>query len=162
MQKEATFRDKLKELQDNYKGRELEEAVGVSYRQITNYLRTENPATPSNEIIQNIQEAFQKHKRGEPIRREVVSTDSNYKDKYIALLERQLRDQQDTIERLTAIETGLAEAKRNQLVMYSIQMAFQEVILPILNDGRRKGIEREIGERAVSILEKSQREGLSV
>lgn len=88
---------------------------------------------------------------------------SDLLNRYVQTLERQVAEKDTVVrevnERLIAIEKSLSEAKRNQQVMYSVQAAFQEVVLPLLAGPRRKAIEKEVAEKAVALLEKYQREG---
>lgn len=99
------------------------------------------------------------------------------KDRYIALLEKQVRDQESMLAKqesmldkqdsmlikITVIEKALSEAKRDQQVMYAFQNAFRDVALTELSKlTHRKNIMREFGEKTISYLEKYQKEGIEV
>jgi len=124
---------RLKELYDLYKGQEVADAVGVSIRQVQNYLRKDNPAIPSKEVINNIHEAFANHKKG--IKLQPVVADSNYKDKYIASLEREnARLQKD-------LDLSLGEVRHNLLLSRAIAETNQELLIELLAKQRKTSVE---------------------
>jgi len=105
MGKEPDYVVQLRILYNTYTGKELEQAIGVTTRSIQNYLKEENRTTPSNDVVSNIREAYAKHANGEPIKKESAPLEgADYKDKYIALLERNLKVEQEVSEVRKSLE----------------------------------------------------------
>ena len=121
----------LAELYESYKGKELEEVLGVTTRSIQNYLKEENPSTPGKEVIAAIREVFAKHSAGIPIGQlKPNDSDDDYKEKYFGLLK--------------DYNANSNELKEMVLAMAKIQRAEMEIILGLAMQtvaGRNKSAE---------------------
>lgn len=99
MVQEPDYIIQLRELYENYPGKELESALGVTIRSIQNYLKKEERTTPGKEVIGKIREAFANYKEGRAIADE--GQDTAYESR--RTLERTLENLSEDKIRSTAI-----------------------------------------------------------
>jgi hypothetical protein len=106
MSKQISTIEELRELYETYTGKELEPAIGVSVRQMQNYLKEEGPSNPSKEVERNIREAYRKHKDGLPISKAVIEdvvVKNEYLEESVCNLTRSVEKAQDNIARLITL-----------------------------------------------------------
>jgi predicted transcriptional regulator len=178
------YSTEIRALLRRYTQQEVANMLGVSLRSVQNYVAEESPKKPSKEVSRKIHEVhkelFENEHTGhlkkaletkveEPksiyIKRIPLNKEQDYKDKYIALLEERLQEQGQIIDRLKTVEQHLSEAKRNQEIMYALQVGFQEYSIEYFaKQGRSKVevVQQRIGEIAASVLRKTQQEGMSL
>jgi transcriptional regulator with XRE-family HTH domain len=83
MTKEADYKKQLRELYEMHKGKELEAALGITIRSVQNYLKEEDPRTPSPEIQEKIRETFANHCEGRPLDYQIAEEGGGSIDKLI-------------------------------------------------------------------------------
>lgn len=130
MNTKSTYLNELQVLYETYKGQEVADAVGVSIRQIQNYLKSANPAIPSKDVVLKIREAFVKHQKGEPIH----DTDRiDFKDKYIASLEKQVRFLEEDNKRLEdQLNSATGELRHIAVMNYAMLKGIRMPVAKIL------------------------------
>jgi transcriptional regulator with XRE-family HTH domain len=67
MTKEPTYIKELRELNETYRGKELEAALGITIRSVQNYLNPASKREPSPEMQRKISEVFANHKNERPL-----------------------------------------------------------------------------------------------
>jgi transcriptional regulator with XRE-family HTH domain len=141
MKKGYTPIDCLRELYENYKGEDVSGAIGVSIRQIQNYLKTDGkPATPSPEVVQKIREAFANHELGLPLNR---AKPEDYKDKLINALESQVTDKNERIQYLLSQINSLKEELREvALANQAIGLTSQHLLSELVSQQRKQDLKK--------------------
>jgi transcriptional regulator with XRE-family HTH domain len=184
------YLDQLKELLERYNQDEIAKELGVSVRSVQLYLTKENPTKPQKEKQRKISEIYTKLIKGKPVADQVnqdtpIAPIRDYRDEYIALLKKNLSEEEETkkalFKKIEGFEQMIAdfkkshetiasnfteagnvidEVRRAQVIMYALQNAYYEHWLSSLSD--REDVWQTIVERAALYLRLIQQKGIQV
>jgi hypothetical protein len=157
-----SFRDKVAGIKPLNK-RQLAKDIGVDYDRMSKWLgaNINIKDVADREAVENWVNGTSKN-----ISKNISANGNDYKDKYIALLEKQAERDKTELEkvneRLTALETNLSVVLRMQQWIYATLQGSQEEILNHLlkTDQARKAAATSSHSRAYSYLKKVQKEGI--
>jgi predicted transcriptional regulator len=136
MNTEKSYTEMLKELYETYKGKELEQVLGVTIRSVQNYLKPDNPSTPSKDVIGKIRESYAYHlKHGCLNTKNPDQSDQDLTSKYILLLETTLE------EKLKKIEASLDELPKRMVDLTAKAISAQHELSLELRNGQAVIIE---------------------
>lgn len=123
MAKNSTFVEDLRVLYETYPGQVVADAIGVTIRQIQNYLKEVEPATPSVAVGLRIREAFARHSAGLPIQ----------PPKNEGLQEELMQSYKDQIELLKGRVSSLTDKiKEAAIVNRAILLTNQDLLIEVL------------------------------
>jgi predicted transcriptional regulator len=184
------YLDQLKELLERYNQDEIAKELGVSVRSVQLYLAKENPTKPQKDKQRKISEIYTKLIKGKPVADQVnqdthIAPIQDYRDEYIALLKKNLSEEEETkkalFKKIEGFEQMIAdfkkshetiasnfteagnvidEVRRAQVIMYALQNAYYEHWLSSLSD--REDVWQTIVERAALYLRLIQQKGIQV
>lgn len=144
MAKTSTLVEDLRVLYETYSGQAVASAIGVTIRQIQNYLKENDPAEPSRAVEGRIREAFARHKAGLPIqppKNEDRSEElmQSYRDQ-VSLLKEEVTNLR---ARLSLKQAELTEIGQ---INQSLLLTNQDILIQLLSlqkkqDSRKTGVE---------------------
>jgi hypothetical protein len=132
MSKEKSYTEMLNELYETYKGKELEQILGVTVRSMQNYLKPDNPSTPSKDVVSKIREAFEFHVKHGHLKNPDQS-DQDLSKKYIALLETAYNEKTELLKK---IEVSLDELPKRMVDLTAKAIASQHELSLELRNGQ--------------------------
>lgn len=126
---DQSYLSQLRELYSNCSKQEVADALGVTLRQVQNYLKGEKAPTPGQDVQLKIRESFANYKEGQPLIKR--QDDGEWKSKYITALEREnARLQRD-------LDINLAELRNDILLQRALSETTQDMLVELLAKQRK-------------------------
>jgi hypothetical protein len=139
MSTEKSYTEMLKELYETYKGKELEQVLGVTVRSMQNYLKPGNPSIPSKDVVGKIREAYAYHiKHGCLNTKNPDQSDQDLNSKYILLLENTLKEKTELLQK---VESSLAQLPVRMVDLTTKAISSQHELSLELRNGQAAIIE---------------------